>query len=120
MGWLHKKIIRPLLFRQDAERAHNFAVGQLARVSRSKFTCGIVGKIYGAPELPVEVFGLKFPNPVGLAAGMDKHAQAVPAWAALGFGFTELGGVTALEQPGNPQPRLFRAIAAEALINRMG
>src|SRR5262252_2101053 len=94
MGWLHKKLIRPLLFSQDSETAHNKAVNSLARVSRSHFALGFVESIYGAPELPTEVFGLKFPNPVGLAAGMDKHAAAVPGWAALGFGFVELGGVT--------------------------
>ena len=63
---------------------------------------------FGAAPLPVEVFGLKFPNPVGLAAGMDKQAEALPAWAALGFGFSELGGVTCHPQPGNPAPRIFR------------
>jgi dihydroorotate dehydrogenase len=68
----------------------------------------------------MDLFGLTFPNPVGLAAGMDKFAAAVPAWAALGFGFTELGGVTWHPQPGNPAPRLFRAKADRALINRMG
>jgi dihydroorotate dehydrogenase len=70
--------------------------------------------------LPVEVLGLRFPNPIGLAAGMDKEAMAAPVWEALGFGFCELGGVTWHPQPGNPQPRLFRAVADEALINRMG
>src|ERR1043165_8122823 len=120
MGWLHKKILRPLLFRQDSERAHNAVVKQLAVVSSDALLCGLVEKIYGAPALPTEVFGLKFPNPVGLAAGMDKHAAAVPGWAALGFGFTELGGVTWHAQPGNPPPRMFRAIPDEAVINRMG
>lgn len=120
MGWLHKKIIRPLLFRQDSERAHNAVVKQLAWVSRHVLTCGIVDTIYGSPELPAEVFGLKFPNPVGLAAGMDKHAEAVPGWSALGFGFCELGGVTWHAQDGNPKPRMFRAIPDEAVINRMG
>jgi dihydroorotate dehydrogenase len=70
--------------------------------------------------LPIELFGLRFPNPVGLAAGMDKEAAAVPAWAAMGFGFTELGAATWLAQPGNPSPRLFRAIPEEAIVNRMG
>jgi dihydroorotate dehydrogenase len=120
MGWLHKKILRPLLFQQDSERAHNFVVTQLARASKNKFTCDLIGKLYGSPALPVEVFGLKFPNPVGLAAGMDKHAAAVPGWSALGFGFCELGGVTWHAQPGNPKPRMFRAIPDEAVINRMG
>ncbi len=120
MGLLHKKIIRPLLFRQDSEIAHNQAVRSLARISQSRLALGVVGKFFGAPELPTEVFGLKFPNPVGLAAGMDKHAAAVPGWAALGFGHTELGGVTWHAQPGNPSPRMFRAIPDEAVINRMG
>jgi dihydroorotate dehydrogenase len=120
MGRLHKKLIRPLLFRQDSERAHNQAVRSLAYISRDELLLGCVKKIFGAPELPTEVFGLKFPNPVGLAAGMDKHAAAVPGWAALGFGFTELGGVTWHAQPGNPPPRMFRAIPDEAVINRMG
>jgi dihydroorotate dehydrogenase len=120
MGWLHKKVLRPLLFKQDAERSHNFVVTQLARASRSKLACDVIGKIYGAPELPTEVFGLRFPNPVGVAAGMDKHAAAVPGWAALGFGFSEIGGVTWHAQPGNPKPRIFRAVADEAVINRMG
>jgi dihydroorotate dehydrogenase len=120
MGWLHKKILRPLLFQQDSERAHNFVVAQLARASKNKFTCDLIRKFHGSPELPVEVFGLKFPNPVGLAAGMDKHAAAVPGWAALGFGFCELGGVTWHAQAGNPKPRMFRAIPDEAVINRMG
>ena len=100
MGWLHKNLIRPLLFRQDSETAHNQAVRSLARASKNKFALGCVEKIYGSPALPVEMFGLQFPNPVGLAAGMDKHACAVPGWAALGFG--------------------FRVIAAEGVINRMG
>ncbi len=120
MGFIHKKILRPLLFRQDSERAHNAVVQQLALVSRDEFLLGYVEKIFGAPKLPTNVFGLNFPNPVGLAAGMDKHAAAVPGWAALGFGFTELGGVTWHAQPGNPKPRMFRAIADEAVINRMG
>jgi dihydroorotate dehydrogenase len=120
MGWLHKNLIRPLLFRQDSETAHNQAVKSLARVSGSAFACGLLKAVYGARELPVEVFGLKFPNPAGLAAGMDKHAAAVPGWAALGFGFIELGGVTWHAQPGNPQPRIFRAVADEAIVNRMG
>ena len=120
MGFLHKTLIRPLLFRQDSEVAHNKAVRSLARVSHSRFALNVVEKFYGSPELPTEVFGLKFPNPVGLAAGMDKHAAAVPGWAALGFGFTELGGVTWHAQDGNPKPRMFRAIPDEAVINRMG
>src|SRR5690606_23610758 len=72
------------------------------------------------PALQTRAFGLTFPNPVGLAAGLDKDGVAVPALAALGFGSVEVGTVTALPQPGNPRPRLFRLVEDEALINRMG
>lgn len=82
--------------------------------------CGLVRACYGVADLPTTLFGLRFPNPVGLAAGMDKQAAAVPVWRSLGFGFSELGGVTWHAQPGNPQPRMFRAVADEALVNRMG
>lgn len=82
--------------------------------------CDALEAGYGVPSLPVQLFGIRFPNPVGLAAGMDKHAAAVPIWQALGFGFAELGGVTAHPQPGNPAPRMFRAAAEGALVNRMG
>jgi dihydroorotate dehydrogenase len=92
----------------------------LGTVSRHPALCAGVRALYGAPQLPIEAFGLKFPNPVGLAAGMDKQAEAVPAWAALGFGFSELGGVTWHGQPGNPLPRIFRAIPEQAIVNRMG
>lgn len=120
MSWCYRRLIRPALFAQDSERIHNRTIAALARVSRSPALCSFFSALYGACELPVEVFGLKFPNPVGLAAGMDKHAAAVPAWEALGFGFAELGGVTWHAQPGNPEPRMFRAVRDEALINRMG
>jgi dihydroorotate dehydrogenase len=120
MGWPYRNLVRPLLFKQDAERAHNSALKILGLASRSRFACDLLEDIYSAPDLPVQVFGLKFPNPVGLAAGMDKHAAAVPAWEKLGFGFCELGGVTWHAQPGNPAPRMFRAVADEAIVNRMG
>ena len=119
-GWTYRHCVRPVLFRRDAESAHNDALAHLGRISQSPLACGLVGKIYGAAELPVEVFGLKFPNPVGLAAGMDKHAAAVPVWEKFSFGFSELGGVTWLAQPGNPPPRMFRAVAEGAIVNRMG
>jgi dihydroorotate dehydrogenase len=120
MGWPYRKLVRPLLFAQDAERAHDFALKNLALASRDEFICKAIGKIFSAPELPVEIFGLKFPNPIGLAAGMDKFAAAVPVWEKLGFGFSELGGVTWHAQPGNPAPRMFRAVADVAIVNRMG
>jgi len=120
VSWFYRGIIRPVLFTQEAEKIHDRALRFLAGVSRSKAMLDMTASLYGAPELPVEVFGLRFPNPVGLAAGMDKWAQAVPAWRALGFGFSELGGVTWRAQDGNPAPRLFRAPADEAVINSMG
>jgi dihydroorotate dehydrogenase len=113
-------MLRPLLFTQDSESIHNRTIAAMARVSRSPALCSGLSAVYRAPELPIELFGLRFPNPVGLAAGMDKHAAAVPAWEAMGFGFSELGGVTWHGQPGNPAPRMFRVIRDEALINRMG
>jgi dihydroorotate dehydrogenase len=120
VSWLYRGIIRPVLFTQEAEKIHDRALRLLGRVSRDKFLLDITAALYGAPELPVELFGLRFPNPVGLAAGMDKWAQAAPAWRALGFGFSELGGVTWHAQTGNPVPRLFRAPADEAIVNSMG
>ena len=120
MSVFYRHFIRPLLFTQDSEAIHNRTIAALGRASRSRELCAALAGIYSAPELPVEMLGLRFPNPVGLAAGMDKHAAAVPAWEALGFGFAEFGGVTWHAQPGNPAPRMFRAVADQALINRMG
>jgi dihydroorotate dehydrogenase len=120
VSWLYEGVFRPVLFAQNAEKIHDRTLRALGCVSRSAALQGLVRSFYGAPELPVELFGLKFPNPVGLAAGMDKFGQAVPAWAALGFGFTELGAVTWQAQPGNPSPRLFRAVKEEAIVNSMG
>lgn len=120
MSWFYRKFARPVLFTQEAEEIHTRTLGHLAWVSRHSLVCDAVETMLAAPALPVNLFGLRFPNPVGLAAGMDKNAEAVPAWAALGFGFSELGGVTWQAQPGNPQPRVFRAIPEAAIVNRMG
>lgn len=120
MSWFYRNAIRPVLFTQDAESIHNRTMHMLNRVGRNELLCDAMHSFIGAPELPVELFGLRFPNPIGLAAGMDKNAEALPAWAAMGFGFTELGAATWHAQPGNPQPRVFRAIAEEAIVNRMG
>jgi dihydroorotate dehydrogenase len=120
MSWLYRSTLRPALFTQDAESIHNRTMRMLNWVSRNELACGAMQSFLGAPELPVNLFGLRFPNPVGLAAGMDKNAEALPAWEAMGFGFTELGAATWLGQPGNPQPRVFRAIPEEAIVNRMG
>ncbi len=120
MSWLYSRVLRPVLFAQEAERIHEHSLRALACASRSNLLCKTLASFCSAPSLPVRLFGLSFPNPIGLAAGMDKYAVALPAWEALGFGFTELGGVTWRAQPGNDRPRLFRAVADEAIINRMG
>jgi dihydroorotate dehydrogenase len=108
--------VRPLLFRLDAEKAHHFALGALARTPGAVLRAGFGA----APSAERVVAGIRFRNPVGLAAGMDKNAIALPAWEALGFGFVEVGTITAKAQPGNPRPRLFRYPELGALINRMG
>ena len=99
-----------------AEAAHNLAIFGLRMTPPS-----LLRAAFGAtPQKPTKLFGLTFPNPVGLAAGMDKNASALRAWEALGFGFVEAGTITALAQPGNPKPRCFRYLSQQALINRMG
>jgi dihydroorotate dehydrogenase len=120
VSWLYRNLTRPVLFTQDAEQIHNRMMRALGWTGRNELLCDAMESFYGAPQLPIEALGLSFPNPVGLAAGMDKSAEALPAWAALGFGFTELGAVTWHAQPGNPAPRVFRAIPDEAIVNRMG
>jgi dihydroorotate dehydrogenase len=120
VSWFYRHCLRPFLFARESEHAHDFTLKTLSRISQSTAACGVLGSFYESPDLPMEVFGLKFPNPVGLAAGMDKFAAAVPVWKKLGFGFSELGGVTRVAQPGNPAPRMFRAPAEGAIVNRMG
>ncbi|MFD0746886.1 quinone-dependent dihydroorotate dehydrogenase [Phytohabitans flavus] len=113
-------LARSALFRiggGDAEAAHEWTLRRLSRLSPR--VLGILRRRY-ATSAPVRAFGVDFPNPVGLAAGMDKNGLALPAWPALGFGFAEVGTVTAYAQPGNPRPRLFRLRESEAVINRMG
>lgn len=116
MANLYSDILRPCLFRLDAETAHHAALTGL-RLSPAFFLRGLFGP---PPIHPVRLFGLDFPNPVGLAAGMDKNAECLAAWEALGFGFVEAGTVTWHAQPGNEKPRCFRYPAQHALINRMG
>jgi dihydroorotate dehydrogenase len=114
------RLLRPLLFRLDAERAHGLAMALAAGWSRV-FSGRLASSDQArASALRVQAMGLSFANPIGLAAGLDKEAEAVPVWQRLGFGFIEVGTVTALPQPGNPRPRLFRLPADRALINRMG
>jgi len=110
------------LFRLDAERAHELVLGGLALAGRSVLARRWLRGAYALPDprLRVDAFGLAFPNPLGLAAGLDKDGVAVAALGALGFGSVEVGSVTALAQAGNPAPRLFRLVEDEALVNRMG
>jgi dihydroorotate dehydrogenase len=125
---LYHHVIRPALFRLgggDAETIHEQILHALSWISRSPALTRALETASqlaqpGTPGSPREVFGLRFPSPIGLAAGFDKNAVAVPALAALGFGFIEIGTVTRVAQPGNPRPRLFRLPADAALINRMG
>jgi dihydroorotate dehydrogenase len=121
MGWIYKKVVRPILFTTDAEDAHKNAVMSMSVLSHASIVCRML-ELYSRTcgTQPVEVFGLKFPNAVGMAAGMDKNAQFWRAAAAFGYGHVEIGTVTAQGQPGNPQPRLFRYPPEEAIINRMG
>jgi dihydroorotate dehydrogenase len=122
MDLIYQRLVRPALFKLDSERAHEIGVGAMARLGRFGPVCRALEawSKRAAPARPIEAFGLKFPNAVGLAAGFDKNAEAWPAAAALGFGHVEIGTVTALAQPGNPRPRMFRYPPQEAVINRMG
>jgi dihydroorotate dehydrogenase len=120
VSWFYRSLIRPVLFTQDSEKIHDRTLQALGCAARHPLLTRLAAALYAAPRLPVEILGLKFPNPVGLAAGLDKLAQALPVWPALGFGFSELGAVTWHPQPGNPLPRLFRAIPDRALVNSMG
>ncbi|HEU0282760.1 MAG TPA: quinone-dependent dihydroorotate dehydrogenase, partial [Gallionella sp.] len=110
-------LLRPLLFRLDPETAHHLTLGGL----KAAQALGLSGLIARRPaDDPRTVMGLTFPNPVGLAAGLDKNGECIAGLAALGFGFIEIGTVTPLPQPGNPRPRLFRLPEAQGIINRMG
>ncbi|MEI9898651.1 MAG: quinone-dependent dihydroorotate dehydrogenase [Chthoniobacter sp.] len=113
---LYKEIVRPFLFYVDPEAVHHFAMDSLALFGPLLQRFGPVSD----PRLARTVFGLRFPNPVGLAAGFDKNGVALPAWQGLGFGFAEIGTITARAQPGNPKPRIFRVPESRALINRLG
>jgi dihydroorotate dehydrogenase len=124
---IYRHLLRPALFAagRDPEAIHERVLGMLALVTRSPALTRAVeiAASFGMRQrrdIERDVCGLRFPNPVGLAAGFDKNAVAVPALAALGFGFVEVGTVTHHAQPGNPRPRLFRLPQDEALINRMG
>jgi dihydroorotate dehydrogenase len=122
---LYRTVVRPVLFRLDAERAHGVALGGLSLASWAlqmrPLRERVVRSAAGAGSTSgVEVMGLRFPTRVGVAGGLDKDGRALRAWPLLGFGFIEVGTVTAHAQPGNPRPRLFRLRGDEAVINRMG
>ena len=113
-------LIRPLLFRMDAEKAHRWSLETLEEYPS---LCSSLMKITShlpTPDQAVEVAGYSFASPSGLAAGLDKDGEALPIWESVGFGFIEVGTVTAHAQTGNPQPRLFRLIDEGGIINRMG
>ncbi|HNO32000.1 MAG TPA: quinone-dependent dihydroorotate dehydrogenase, partial [Anaerolineales bacterium] len=112
--------LRTLLFQLDPETAHDWTLLLLRQAFNSPL--GRLGGLISLPQptMPKRVMGLDFPNPVGLAAGLDKNGECIRAWDALGFGFIEIGTVTPRPQSGNPKPRMFRLPAAQALINRMG
>jgi dihydroorotate dehydrogenase len=110
-------LLRPALFQLDPETAHHLTLGGL----KAAYSFGLSGMLAPRPaDDPRNVMGLTFPNPVGLAAGLDKNGDCIDGLAALGFGFIEIGTITPLPQPGNPKPRMFRLPQANAIINRMG
>ncbi|HDZ57471.1 MAG TPA: quinone-dependent dihydroorotate dehydrogenase [Pseudomonas xinjiangensis] len=109
--------LRSVLFRLPAETSHDLALDAIGAAGRLNLAGQLARPV---PAQPVEVMGLTFDNPVGLAAGLDKNAVAVDGMAALGFGFLEVGTVTPRPQPGNPKPRMFRLPEQQAIINRMG
>jgi len=116
---LYREVLRPLLFLRDAESAHRAV---LRRLGHWHVGTGPIEQWLTVDDarLRCDVLGLHFRNPVGIGAGLDKHAEALAAWRSLGFGFCEIGTVTPLPQDGNPLPRMFRLQADEAIINRMG
>ncbi len=115
-------LIKPFFFQFDPENIHYAVTAMLKRVQRVRANAAVLRTLYTVtdPALEREVFGLRFRNPVGLAAGFDKNAEWISELAAFGFGFIEIGTVTPLPQPGNEKPRMFRLPKDEALINRMG
>lgn len=120
---MYEKVMKPLFFRLQPETAHHLTIGGLSVAGRVPGAASVMRAMYGAdrwPETAVELWGIRFPNPVGLAAGLDKDGKAVRMFSSVGFGFVEVGTVTPRPQPGNEKPRLFRLPEDQALINRMG
>ena len=110
----YHRVLRPLLFQLDPERAHRLTLAMMRPLALLRSPAP------DPPALATAPWGIRFANPLGLAAGMDKDIRAVPAWQAIGFGFAELGTVTPLPQPGNPRPRVWRLTEHSALVNRLG
>ena len=117
MALLPYALTRPFLFGLDPEQAHDLTLDTLARIQHTPLMCAIRQTRI---DDPVTVAGLRFPNRIGLAAGLDKNGRCIDGFGALGFGFVEVGTVTPLAQPGNPKPRMWRLTDANALINRLG
>ncbi|MBF5006694.1 quinone-dependent dihydroorotate dehydrogenase [Diaphorobacter caeni] len=117
MSLLPYAFARPILFNMDPEKAHELTMDMLAKGQRTPLSWAWCNQMVSDP---IELAGLKFPNRVGMAAGLDKNARVIDGLAAMGFGFVEVGTVTPKGQPGNPKPRMFRLPQANALINRLG
>lgn len=120
MGLGYRLVSRPLLALQDSEKAHARSLLGLRAMASNPISRSALRLFYKPKELEVTRFNMAYKNPFGLAAGMDKRAEALRGWESLGLGFIEIGGVTAEEQPGNPKPRMFRSGTSRALVNRMG
>jgi len=116
------KLLKPAAFCLDSEYAHDLAISALEKTGQCRISRAAAASIYGWEDsrLAQTLWGLHFPNPLGMAAGFDKNARVIPALAALGFGFIEIGTVTPRPQQGNPRPRIFRLPDDQAIINRMG
>ncbi len=119
---IYQRIVKPLLFKTDAEKAHELALSIASKTHSSGILQVLASALYRGDDsgLEQELFGCTFPNPIGLAAGFDKNGTTPLAMQALGFGFVEVGSITAMPSPGNPRPRAFRLPEDESLINRMG
>ncbi|MEX2602895.1 MAG: quinone-dependent dihydroorotate dehydrogenase [Gracilimonas sp.] len=119
---IYQKLVKPILFKTDAEKAHELALSIASKTHDSPMLQKLVQSVYGGNNsgLDQELFGCKFPNPIGLAAGFDKNGTTPLAMQALGFGFIEVGSITAKPSKGNPKPRAFRLPTDHSLINRMG
>ena len=120
MGFLYRKLLRRLLFKLNPELVHDAVIKGASAAQNFPFLNAMVALMTSARDFPVTVAGIKFRNPIGLAAGFDKNCEAARFLSGLGFGFLELGTVTLRPQPGNPRPRLFRLRESGAIINRLG